>query len=47
MRRPAIAAQQDAQDRAAQEAARKIQLELAVWMANGGKTGGGKTGAKS
>lgn len=30
-----IAAQQDAQDRAAEEAARRIQLELAVWMANG------------
>jgi LPS-assembly lipoprotein len=33
-----IAAQQDAQDRAAQEAARRIQLELAVWLANGGKS---------
>ena len=33
-----IAAQQDAQDRAAEEAARKIQLELAVWMANGAKS---------
>jgi LPS-assembly lipoprotein len=30
-----IAAQQDAQDRAAEEAARRIQLELAVWLANG------------
>jgi LPS-assembly lipoprotein len=30
-----ISAQQDAQDRAAQEAARRIQLELAVWLANG------------
>jgi len=30
-----VAAQQDAQDRAAEEAARKIQLELAVWMAKG------------
>jgi LPS-assembly lipoprotein len=29
----AIAAQQDAQDRAAQEAARRIQLELAAWLA--------------
>jgi len=29
-----IAAQQDAQDRAAEEAARRIQLELAVWLAN-------------
>lgn len=28
-----IAAQQDAQDRAAQEAARRIQLELATWLA--------------
>ena len=32
-----ISAQQDAQDRAAQEAARRIQLELAVWLANAGK----------
>jgi len=31
----AIAAQQDAQDRAAQEAARRIQLELAAWLAAG------------
>jgi len=30
-----IAAQQDAQDRAAQEAARRIQLELAAWLATG------------
>lgn len=28
-----VAAQQDAQDRAAQEAARRIQLELAAWLA--------------
>ena len=28
-----IAAQQDAQDRAAQEAARRIQVELAAWLA--------------
>lgn len=34
-----IAAQQDAQDRAADEAARRIQLELAVWLANGGQNG--------
>lgn len=34
-----IAAQQDAQDRAAEEAARRIELELAVWLANGAKTG--------
>lgn len=31
-----IAAQQDAQERAAAEAARKIQLELAAWLASGG-----------
>jgi LPS-assembly lipoprotein len=31
----AISAQQDAQDRAAQEAARRIQLELAAWLASG------------
>jgi LPS-assembly lipoprotein len=30
-----VAAQQDAQDRAAQEAARRIQLELAAWLATG------------
>jgi LPS-assembly lipoprotein len=36
-----IAAQQDAQDRAAEEAARRIQLELAVWLANGAKPGKG------
>lgn len=30
-----VAAQQDAQDRAAQEAARKIELELAVMLAKG------------
>ena len=30
-----IVAQQDAQDRAAEEAARRIQLELAAWMATG------------
>jgi len=30
-----IAAEQDAQDRAAQEAARRIQLELAAWLATG------------
>ena len=29
-----ISAQQDAQDRAASEAARRIELELAVWLAN-------------
>ena len=32
-----ISAQQDAQDRAAEEATRRIQLELAVWLAKGGK----------
>ncbi len=32
-----IAAQQDAQDRAADEAARRIEVELAVWLANGAK----------
>lgn len=30
-----IVAQQDAQDRAAEEVARRIQMELAVWLANG------------
>ena len=30
-----IVAQQDAEDRAAEEAARRIQLELAAWMATG------------
>jgi LPS-assembly lipoprotein len=30
-----IAAEQDAEDRATQEAARRIQLELAAWMATG------------
>jgi LPS-assembly lipoprotein len=34
----AISAQQDAQDRAAQEASRRIQLELAAWLAAGGKS---------
>ncbi len=32
----AIAAQQDAEDRAAQEAARRIQVELAAWLATAG-----------
>lgn len=32
-----VAAQQDAQDRAAEEAARRIQLELAAWLASGAK----------
>ena len=30
-----VAAQQDAQDRAAQETARRIQLEIAAWLATG------------
>jgi LPS-assembly lipoprotein len=33
-----IMAQQDAQDRAAEEAARRIQQELAVWLATGAKS---------
>jgi LPS-assembly lipoprotein len=33
-----IAAQQDAQDRAAEEAARRIQLELAAWLANNARS---------
>jgi LPS-assembly lipoprotein len=33
----AIAAEQDAEDRATQEAARRIQLELAAWLATGAK----------
>jgi len=37
-----IAAQQDAQDRAADEAARRIQMELAVWLANGAKVAAAK-----
>jgi LPS-assembly lipoprotein len=32
-----VAAQQDAQDRAAEEAARRIQLELATWLAEGAR----------
>ncbi len=36
-----ISAQQDAQDRAAEEAARRIELELAVWLANGAPPPGG------
>jgi len=34
-----VAAQQDAQDRAAEEAARRIQLELAAWLATGEPSG--------
>lgn len=37
-----ISAQQDAQDRAAEEAARRIELELAVWLANGKAAKAGK-----
>jgi len=37
-----ISAQQDAQDRAAEEAARRIELELAVWLANGAKVASAK-----
>lgn len=33
----AIAAHQDAEERAAQEAARRIGIELAAWLAEGGK----------
>jgi LPS-assembly lipoprotein len=36
----AIAAQQDAQDRAAEEAARRIELELASWLAAGARPEG-------
>jgi len=32
-----ISAQQDAQDRAAEEAARRIEMELAAWLATGAK----------
>ncbi len=40
-----VAAEQDAQDRAAQEAARRIQLELAAWLATGEpKAAGAKKG---
>jgi LPS-assembly lipoprotein len=35
-----VAAQQDAQDRAAAEAARRIQLDLAAWLAEGAKPAG-------
>ncbi|TAJ71257.1 MAG: hypothetical protein EPO51_13210 [Phenylobacterium sp.] len=37
-----ISAQQDAQDRAADEAARRIELELAVWLATGAKVAAAK-----
>jgi LPS-assembly lipoprotein len=33
-----IAAQQEAQERAADQAARRIQVELAAWLANGAKS---------
>jgi LPS-assembly lipoprotein len=42
-----ITAQQDAQDRATEEAARRIQLELAAWLATGEPKTGGKAGAKT
>jgi len=43
-----ISAQQDAQDRAAEEAARRIELELAVWLANGAPPpGAGRSRAAS
>lgn len=35
-----VAAQQDAQDRAAQEAARRIEQDLAAWLAAGAKPAG-------
>lgn len=41
----AVAAQQDAQDRAAEEAARRIQLELAAWLADGAPQPKAKTAA--
>jgi LPS-assembly lipoprotein len=41
----AVAAQQDAQDRAAEEAARRIQLELAAWLADGAPLPKAKTAA--
>jgi LPS-assembly lipoprotein len=37
-----ISAQQDAQDRAADEAARRIEMELAVWLATGAKVASAK-----
>jgi len=42
-----ITAQQDAEDRAAEEAARRIQLELATWVATGEKEPGAKGGPKA
>jgi LPS-assembly lipoprotein len=39
-----VAAQQDAQDRATQEAARRIQLELAAWLATGEPKAAAKKG---
>ncbi len=41
-----IAAAQDAQDRATEEAARRIQLELAAWMATGEPKSGAQKAAK-
>ena len=37
-----VSAQQDAPDRAAEEAARRIQLELATWLAEGARPTGAK-----
>jgi LPS-assembly lipoprotein len=42
-----IMAQQDAQDRATEEAARRIQLELAAWLATGEPKSGAAAKAKS
>ena len=39
-----VAAQQDAQDRAAEEAAHRIQLEVAAWLAEGARPAGAKPG---
>ena len=42
-----IVAQEDAQDRAAKEAARRIQLELAAWLATGEPKGPGAGAPKA
>ena len=42
-----IVAQQDAEDRAAQEASRRIQLELAAWLATGEPKGPGAAPPKA
>jgi LPS-assembly lipoprotein len=36
-----IAARQNTQERVASDAARRIQIELAAWMARSGRPGGG------